>query len=382
MNGLDPDIAIGNSACFVIQKRLMAHGARLRAGLPFTRGHAGGIGFPQKADYGYLVNKTVFKGSLKMSDDIIRIGISTCLLGEKVRYDGGHKLDPFLVDTLGRYVEYVPVCPEVECGFGIPREALRLVGEPAAPRLVTVRGNIDYTERMAGWAKKRVRDLEKEDLCGFIFKSKSPSSGMERVKVYNEKGMPSKTGSGMFARAFTDHFPRIPVEEEGRLHDPQLRENFIERIFTLKRWRDLLRHGRAVGMLVNFHTRHKLLILSHSEKMYRAMGKLVAGGKGIPAKDPYSEYETLLMEALKLKTTVRKNSNVLHHMMGYFKKQLSPDEKRELLEIIEQYRSGHVPLIVPVTSIRHFVRKYDQPYLKEQVYLNPHPVELHLRNHV
>ena len=168
-------------------------------------------------------------------EDRIRLGISACLLGQEVRYDGGHKLDRFLRDTLGGYVDYVPVCPETECGFGIPREAFRLVGDPESPRLVTSRTHQDHTERMKTWAGKRVRELEKEDLCGFIFKSNSPSSGMERVKVYNEKGMPEKKGVGMFARAFMEHFPLIPVEEEGRLHDPGLRENFIEGIFAPRR---------------------------------------------------------------------------------------------------------------------------------------------------
>jgi len=312
----------------------------------------------------------------------IRLGISTCLLGEQVRYDGGHKLDRFLTDTLGRYVEYVPVCPEVECGFGIPRESLRLVGKPNAPRLVTSKSKEDHTERMLTWARRRVGELGKEDLCGFIFKSNSPSSGMERVKVYNEKGMPVKKGIGIFARAFMDHFPLVPIEEEGRLHDPKLRENFIERIFAFRRWRGLLGQPKARGSLVAFHTRHKLLILSHSPKHYQAMGRLVAGAKGTPITEVYKTYQELLMESLKLKATVKKNTNVLQHMMGYFKKQLSSDEKQELLEIIDQYGQQYTPLIVPITLMNHYVRKYDQPYLKEQYYLNPHPVELQLRNHV
>jgi uncharacterized protein YbgA (DUF1722 family)/uncharacterized protein YbbK (DUF523 family) len=315
-------------------------------------------------------------------EDRIRIGISTCLLGENVRYDGGHKLDRFVVDTLGQYVEYVPVCPEVECGFGIPRESFRLVGDPDSPRFVTVRTKVDHTERMAAWAGRRVVELQKENLCGFIFKSNSPSSGMERVKVYGRKGMPVKKGVGMFARAFMEHFPLIPVEEDGRLHDPKLRENFIERIFTMKRWRDLLEQKWGVGNLVEFHTRNKLLLLAHSVKDHRMMGKLVADGKRMPVESLYEQYESLLMQALKLKATVRKNANVLQHLMGYFKKQLSPDEKQELLEIIQQYRSGYVPLIVPVTLINHFVRKYKQPYLSKQTYLNPHPIALQLRNHV
>lgn len=315
-------------------------------------------------------------------EEPIRLGISACLTGENVRYDGGHKLDRFLTDTLGQYVEYVPVCPELECGLGVPRESLRLVGAPDSPRLVTTRTNIDQTERMVKWAEKRVKELQKEDLCGFIFKSNSPSSGMERVRVYNEKGMPVKKGVGVFARVFMDHFPLIPTEEEGRLHDPVLRENFIERIFTLKRWRGCLARKRRVGNLVDFHTRHKLLILSHGDRIYRMMGKLVAGGKGVPAKELYGQYETLLMEALKLKTTTRKNTNVLHHMMGYFKKQLSPDEKQELLEVVQQYRHGFIPHIVPITLINHYARKYTEQYLSKQIYLNPHPLELKLRNHV
>jgi uncharacterized protein YbgA (DUF1722 family)/uncharacterized protein YbbK (DUF523 family) len=313
--------------------------------------------------------------------DKILLGISACLLGENVRYDGGHKRDRFIIDTLGQFVEFVPVCPEVECGLPVPRESMHLAGTPESPRLVTGRTKIDHTERMVNWAIKRVRELEKEDLCGFIFKSNSPSSGMERVKIYNEHGMAQKTGVGMFARAFMDHFPLIPVEEDGRLHDIKLRENFIERIFALKRWRELLDNNQSRGKLVAFHTMHKLLILSHSQKHSRILGKLVAEAKKIPAEELYSQYEMLLMEALRFKTTIKKNINVLQHMMGYFKRQLSAEEKRELLETIDQYRDEYVPLIVPVTLIKHYVRKYDQPYLKQQLYLNPHPIELKLRNH-
>jgi len=311
----------------------------------------------------------------------IRIGLSTCLLGENVRFDGGHKRDRFVTDTLGQFLEFVPVCPEMECGLGVPRESMRLEGKPESPRLVTNRTKIDHTERMITWARKRVKELEKEDLCGFIFKSRSPSSGMERVRVYNEKGVPENKGVGMFARIFMEHFPLLPVEEDGRLHDIKLRENFIERIFALKRWRDLLDEKRSRGKLVAFHTQHKLLILSHSQKHSRILGKVVAEAKSISPQQLYPQYQALLMEALQLKTTVKKNINVLEHMMGYFKKQLSADEKQELLETFNQYREGYIPLIVPLTLIKHYVRKYDQPYLKQQVYLNPHPVELKLRNH-
>ena len=309
----------------------------------------------------------------------IRLGISTCLLGEKVRYDGGHKWDHYLTDTLGQYVEYIPVCPEVECGFGIPREPFRLVGDARNPRLVTLRTNQDQTERMLNWAKRKIMELRRENLCGFIFKSGSPSSGMERVKVYGPNGIPTKNGVGIFARVFMEHFPLFPVEDEGRLIDPKLRENFVERIFTLKRWRGT---GEGMRNLIAFHTRHKLLILSHSPKHYQMMGRLVAWAKEISWKDLYREYERLLLEALSLKTTAKKNSNVLEHVMGYFKGQLSADEKKELREIIDLYRQGTVPLIVPITLLNHYVRKYDQPCLQDQYYLHPHPVELQLRNPV
>lgn len=315
-------------------------------------------------------------------EDSIRLGISACLLGKKVRYDGGHKIDRFLVDTLGRYVQYIPVCPEMECGLGVPRETLRLVGEVDAPRLVTTRSHIDHTNRMLSWAEQRVAELEKENLCGFIFKSDSPSSGMERVKVYGKKGMPVKKGVGIFARAFMAHFPYLPVEEEGRLHDPMLRENFIERIFVFKRWRELLSGSNKRGDLVAFHTAHKLMLLAHSPAHYRQMGKLIAGMKELPAPTLYETYQRLLMEALQLKATPAKNTNVLQHIMGYFKKLLTADEKQELIELIDLYRKQLLPLIVPVTIINHYVRKYDSPYLKTQCYLSAHPIELKLRNHV
>jgi len=315
-------------------------------------------------------------------EDKIKLGISACLLGEKVRFDGGHKLDRFLAYTLGEYVDYVPVCPEVEIGLPTPREALRLVGDPEEPRLVFSRSGWDITERMTGWARQRVKELEGEGLCGFIFKGKSPSSGMERVKLYDKNGVPKKEGVGIFARIFMEHFPLLPVEEEGRLHDPRLRENFIEAVFTFKRWRDCLKDGMNPGRLVDFHTRHKLLLMAHSVELYRRMGKVVAQAGTLPPEELFGGYQQLLMQAMRLKTTVSKNSNVLMHAMGYFKKDLSADEKQELLEVIGNYQRGHVPLLVPVTLLNHYVRKYDEAYLKRQYFLNPHPLELQLRNHV
>ncbi len=312
----------------------------------------------------------------------VKIGISACLLGEKVRWNGVGARDPFLTDTLGRFFQWVPVCPEVECGLPVPRETLRLVGPVENPRLVTPRSGIDHTGRMRTWMEKRLAELEGENLLGFIFKKDSPSSGLMRVKVYNDSGMPEKKGVGMFARGFVERFPRVPVEEDGRLNDPKLRESFIEQLFTLERWRETLARGRRLGNLVDFHTRHKLLLLSHSPDHYREMGRLVAEGKGQAADALFDRYEALLVDALRRKTTVRKQVNVLQHMLGYFKRELSADEKQEVLELVDLYRRELVPLIVPLTLINHFVRKYGQPYLAGQVYLRPHPVELRLRNHV
>jgi uncharacterized protein YbgA (DUF1722 family)/uncharacterized protein YbbK (DUF523 family) len=319
---------------------------------------------------------------MENSMEKIRLGISSCLLGENVRYDGWNRHDRFLTDTLGQYVEYIPVCPEVGCGLPAPREAMRLEGDSDSPRLMTIRTRQDMTDRMQAWSRKRVKELEKDGLCGYIFKNDSPSCGTERVKVYNEKGIPVKKGVGMFARAFMKHFPLLPVEDDGRLNDPILRENFIQRIFVFKKWREMMMERQGRGRLVDFHARHKLLILSHSPGHCRLMGRLIAKANEIPIKELYGQYQSILMEALLVKATPKKNANVLMHIMGYFKKELTSGEKQELLDLINNYREGRFPLIVPVTLIRHYVRKYNQPYLKEQVYLNPHPLELQLRNHV
>jgi len=312
----------------------------------------------------------------------IKIGISSCLLGEKVRYDGGHKLDHYIRETLGQYVEWLPVCPEVEYGLPVPREAMHLVGTVEGPRLVTSRTGVDHTDGMRRWAGQRLNELEKEGLCGFIFKSRSPSSGMHRVKVYNPSGIPFRTGVGIFAGAFMERFPLLPVEDDGRLQDPALRENFIERVFVFRRWKEFQGSGAKIKDLVSFHTDHKLLILSHSVRHYRTLGSMVAAAKRYQSEKPHSEYIYNLMEGLKLLSTTKKNTNVLHHILGYFKKMISSDEKQELLELIENYYKGLVPLIVPVTLIKHYVRKYDDHYLARQYFLNPHPVELMLRNHV
>ena len=311
----------------------------------------------------------------------IRIGVSACLLGQNVRYDGGHQRDRYITDTLGRWFEWVPICPEVEYGLPIPREAMRLVGDPETPRLITIRTRFDHTDGMLSWADKRLEALAAEDLCGFIFKSRSPSSGMAAVKVYPETGMAVKKGVGIFAGAFMRRFPLLPVEEDGRLNDPALRENFIERIFVYRRWRELERRSGGMKDLVAFHAEHKLLILSHSPKHLTILGRLVANPDRMKLAALREEYFQNLMEGLRLTATVRKQTNVLEHMAGYFKKKLTPDEKKELGEVIGNYHQGLLPLIVPVTLIAHYVRLYGEPYLQKQIYLHPHPIELMLRNH-
>ncbi len=312
----------------------------------------------------------------------IKIGISSCLLGDHVRYDGGHKLDHYLADTLGQYVEWVPVCPEVEYGLPVPRKAMHLIGDPDAPRLVTRKTGIDHTYGMLEWAKKKLKKLEQEELCGFIFKSRSPSSGMRGVTVYSDSGISTRTGVGVFAKTFMEYFPLIPVEDDGRLHDPRLRGNFIERVFVFMRWKDFLKNRPSVKNLIAFHSDHKLLIMSHSITYLRELGKLIAHAKEYKPRDLYEQYSQTLMRGLKLQATRKKNVNVLNHIMGYFKKHLTPYEKNELLKVISQYHQGLIPLIVPITLLKHYVRKYDEPYLKRQYYLNPHSVNLMLRNHV
>ncbi len=314
---------------------------------------------------------------------VIRLGISTCLLGERVRYDGGHKLDRFLVHTLGRFVEWVPVCPEVEIGLPVPRESMRLVGDPQNPRLVAPKSGADYTERMKAWARERLEQLATMDLCGFVFKKDSPSSGLFRVRVYDEHGMPRRTGTGIFPREVMNRFPLLPLEEEGRLNDMALRENFIERVFAYYRWTELLRNDPTPGGLVRFHTAHKLTLMAHSPKHYTEMGRLVAQAGTIPWEELSVTYGRLFMEGLALLGTRRKHVNVMQHLMGFLKKYLSSEDKQELLGLIEDYRNELVPLIVPLTLIQHYVRRCPVPdWVHQQVYLNPYPKELMLRNHV
>ncbi|MDY7078567.1 MAG: DUF523 and DUF1722 domain-containing protein [Chloroflexota bacterium] len=316
-------------------------------------------------------------------DCVIRLGISTCLLGENVRYDGGHKLDRFLVYTLGQYVEWVPVCPEVEIGLPIPRETMRLVGDAEAPRLVALKSGQDYTERMQTWARGRLEELAQVKLHGFVFKKDSPSSGLYRVKVYTEQGMPSKIGTGIFPREVMKRFPLLPLEEEGRLHDMHLRENFIDRIFAYYRWMNLLEENPTPGGLVKFHTAHKLTLMAHSPPHYQHMGKLVAQAGSLPWEEVTEKYARSLMDGLEVMTSSGKHTNVLQHLMGFLKDDLPGEEKAELLYHIEDYRNGLVPLVVPLTLLKHHLSRHQVPdWVHQQVYLYPYPKELLLRNHV
>jgi uncharacterized protein YbgA (DUF1722 family)/uncharacterized protein YbbK (DUF523 family) len=311
-----------------------------------------------------------------------RIGISACLLGQRVRFDGGHKRDTFLTDTFGKFVEWVPVCPELEVGMGVPREAVRLVGSLGDPDMIAERSGRNWTTAMKHYALKRTKELVRLDLSGYIFKKNSPSCGVERVRVYTAKGLPSKQGRGLFAAAVMAHLPLMPVEEEGRLNDPLLRENFIERVFSYHRWQGTAAHTRSVAALVNFHTRHKLLLLAHSERHYRQLGRMVAQAKQSPIGESYRRYGEIFMAALAVPATVKTHRNVLEHMMGYVSKELSPNERKELLDIIRDFQRQLIPLIVPITLVRHYVKKYNAEYLDNQIYLNPSPKELMLRNHV
>lgn len=312
----------------------------------------------------------------------IKIGISSCLLGNEVRFDGQHKHDKFITGTLGHWCDFLAVCAEVECGLSIPREALRLVGSADKNKIMTNKNFVDITGQMQDWVKKRLEELDEEDLVAFIFKAKSPSCGMRSIKVYKEDGnIASYKGRGLFAEMFIKRFPLIPVEDEGRLHDPGIRENFIEKIFILQRWKETVRESSA-SALIDFHSRHKYTLMAHSPVKLRALGKLTAVAGSSDIEKLKDEYLEILLSALDDKKTVSKNTNVLQHIMGYFKKILDTDEKAELLEVIQKYQSGFVPIIVPLTLLNHYVRKYDQPYLEQQWYLNPHPFEIGLLNHV
>ncbi|MCX5722488.1 MAG: DUF523 and DUF1722 domain-containing protein [Nitrospirae bacterium] len=311
----------------------------------------------------------------------LRLGISRCLLGDEVRFDGGHRRDSFLTDVLGRYVEWVPVCPEVEAGLGTPRDAMKLVGDPLHPRLVTIESGIDHTKALEKMSVRRIRELQKLDLSGYVFKKNSPSCGIEQVRIYNEQGKQNGNGVGLFARAFIEQFPLIPVEDEGKLCEPTIRENFIERIFCYRRWQDFMQGKVTRQALVQFHTIHKYLLMAHSPQQYQALGRLVGHTHRQSPKTLANFYGKLFMKTLAMKATVRKQVNVLQHMLGYFKKMLNTQEKADLLGAIDDYHRERTPLVVPLTLIKHYVQVFDVSYLRDQIYLRPDPKELMLRNH-
>jgi uncharacterized protein YbgA (DUF1722 family)/uncharacterized protein YbbK (DUF523 family) len=312
-----------------------------------------------------------------------RIGISACLLGDEVRFDGGHKRDPFLTDVLAPHVEWVRVCPEVEVGMGTPRETLRLTrAEDGRVRMVTTRTGIDHTDSMARWSRVRLQELAGEELSGYVLKKDSPSCGMERVKVFTPGGMPEKNGRGIFADALLQRFPNLPVEEEGRLSDPRLRENFIERVFAYRRLRQFFSGRWTVGGLVAFHTSHKMTLLSHSTARYQQLGQLVASAAQLSRDALRAQYESEFMATMAIVATARRHTNVLMHMAGHVKKLIDAASKAELTGCIDEYRRGLVPLVVPLTLVRHYVRVHQVKYLAGQTYLEPHPRELMLRNRV
>jgi uncharacterized protein YbgA (DUF1722 family)/uncharacterized protein YbbK (DUF523 family) len=317
------------------------------------------------------------------NDPPIRIGVSACLLGQEVRFDGGHKRNEFITDIFGRFVEFVPVCPEFELGLGVPRETLRLVKDrDANVSLVSNKSGIDHTVAMRAFVDRRTAGLTREDLSGYLLKKDSPSCGMERVKVYGPGGMPSRDGRGLYAASLLSRYPNLPVEEEGRLNDPRLRENFIERVFAYRRLRTFFAGRWTIGGLVAFHTAHKLQLLAHSPVAYAELGRFVANAKPMGRVDVRDHYESAFMTALVRLATPARHTNVLQHMAGYFSDHLDTAARAELTSLIDDYRCGLVPLIVPITLIRHYVRLHSVSYLEGQVYLEPHPKELMLRNHV
>jgi uncharacterized protein YbgA (DUF1722 family)/uncharacterized protein YbbK (DUF523 family) len=296
----------------------------------------------------------------------ISIGVSACLLGHKVRFDGGHKHDRYVTDILGGYFHFVPVCPEVEIGMGVPREAVRLTGAPQAPRIVGGRTGTDWTERMTVFADQRVRQNDLRSLSGYILKKDSPSCGMERVKLYRPSQVPEKTAVGLYARALRARHPLLPVEEEGRLNDPRLRENFIERVFAYHRLQALMTGPFRRGAVVAFHAANKYLILAHSPAHYTRLGKLVADIKAHTPAQFRAAYSTGFMEAMAVRATPPKHHNVLLHILGYLKDRLGPGDKKYILEVCDDYRRGLTPLIVPLTLIKLFLARHDVPYIAMQ----------------
>ena len=317
-----------------------------------------------------------------MSDTPIRIGVSACLLGRKVRYDAGHKHDRYLTSVLAEHFELVEVCPEAEVGMGIPRETVRLEGEVGAPRMIAPKSGTDWTDRMNAWSRRRLREDDLQDLDGFVFKKKSPSCGLFRISVKPASGRSVLTGRGLFAEAFSAAHPRVPAEEEGRLNDAGLRENFLERVFAYHRVKALFTGRWTRGAVVTFHSREKYLLLSHSPKHYKELGRLVARVADLKPAAFRERYLDLYMEALAVKATTKRHVNVLQHIAGHLREPVPKPELERLHAVIADYAAGVTPLIVPITLLKHYVELHEVPYVSDQIYLAPHPKELMLRNHV
>lgn len=315
-----------------------------------------------------------------MTQKKIKIGVSSCLLGEKVRHDGGSKKQNFITDVLSHYFEFIPTCPEVDIGLGVPRPTIHLIKDPKSPRLVFTKDHSrDITEKMTRYSKKRCKQLN--DVCGYIFKKNSPTCGPD-VKVYQNVPKPPKMGKGIFFNTFCEQYPLIPVLDEGRLNDPMLRENLIERIYLFSRWQGMVSSGVTAKKLVDFHTRHKLALMAHNVSAYKRLGQLIAQLDKKFIKPQAENYIHELMQAFKLMASNKKVSNVLYHCLGYLKKDITAKDKHELTNQIEQYRQGKLPVIVPITLLKHHFMHYPNDYMAQQTFLNPYPDELMLRNRI
>lgn len=314
-------------------------------------------------------------------NDSIPIGISACLLGENVRFDGGHKRMAFAVNDLAPWVRFEAICPEMAIGLPTPRPALRLVkineGEIALRFSNQTEG--DLTAAMQDFSSRRVSGLE--HLCGYIVCAKSPSCGLERVRVYDADSKNNrKSGTGIFTTELQRQFPWLPVEEDGRLCDPAIRENFVERVYTLHDLNLVRKGGLTRGKLIAFHSRYKLLLLAHSQPEYRELGRFVASIESWASLDDFFvEYRLRLMALLAHHATRRNHTNVLMHVQGYFRRQLNARQRQELSDLIARYRQGTQPLLAPVTLLKHYMAEYPDRYLEQQRYFEPYPEALRLR---
>ena len=313
----------------------------------------------------------------------IRVGVSACLLGAEVRFDGGHKRDRYLTDVIGPMVEWLPVCPELEVGLGLPRPVIQLRGGETGDRLVERESGRDWTDPMRTWSSGRVDELLALGLDGFVFKKDSPSCGATRVRVYGPEGsMPGRTGVGFFSREVFARFPGLPIEEEGRLRDWPLRERFIEALFSHNRWRVLIRRGLSRRDLVAFHEAHKMLVMVHDERIARELGRVVASFGQAPDETVYERYAELFPRAFLQRATRARHVNVLEHLFGHLKRAIGPVEKSQIRLAIDDFREGRVPLVVPISLLRFLVMVHEVDYVRGQLYLEPHPKEMMLRNHV